>query len=326
MKLSIRTLDQRTISLELVDDSQNVLQLKQRLVQLPEIKHPVEQLQLIYAGRIMEDEQPLKQYNIVENKFIVLMTKRGEAEQQKLKEEIKESKTESQVVSKGEPIAESKGEPIADSKEVSTPQSEQPPLPVVTPPSLTHNEQLVRNLMDMGYEEQQVRAALRASFNHPERAIEYLISGIPSTEVERSSPAAATPAPTPAPAPDGSSDSTAERLQHLAADPRFAHVRDMIRQNPQLLEVVLAHLSESAPHTFEAIRSHQDEFIAMLNAAPGEDAAATQLTSEEEAAVERLMALGFDRATVLQVYVACDKNEELTADILFSQTDEEDED
>ncbi|EDW58615.1 uncharacterized protein [Drosophila virilis] len=289
MKLSIRTLDQKTISLELQDDKQKVIQLKQRLVQLPEITQPVESLQLIYGGRIMQDDLPLADYNIKEDRFIVLMTKRS-ANVQEPESEPRQEHHPEQIV-----------------------QPAEPPRPSVTP-----DEQRVRDLMLMGYEEQDVRAALSASFNHPERAIEYLITGIPSSHVTAMNGTTTTSSP----AESSVISETAEHLNYLATDPRFAHVRDLIRQNPELLELVLTHLRESDPAAFEAIRSNQEEFISMLNEPTAH--LTGSLSHEEEAAVERLMALGFDRDVVLPIYLACDKNEELTADILFRQTDEED--
>lgn len=38
-----------------------------------------------------------------------------------------------------------------------------------------------------------------------------------------------------------------------------------------------------------------------------------QVTEEERAAIERLVAMGFDRQLAIQAYIACDRNEELAA-------------
>jgi len=42
-----------------------------------------------------------------------------------------------------------------------------------------------------------------------------------------------------------------------------------------------------------------------------------RLSEEDNAAVERLAALGFDKNTAAQAYLACDKSEELAANFLF---------
>lgn len=38
-----------------------------------------------------------------------------------------------------------------------------------------------------------------------------------------------------------------------------------------------------------------------------------QVTEEEKAAIDRLVAMGFERQMVIQAYLACDRNEELAA-------------
>ncbi|KAH8291984.1 hypothetical protein KR054_002934 [Drosophila jambulina] len=302
MKLSIITLDRRTIKVEM-SDSQDVRTLKQRLSDMPEVAMPADSLQLIYAGRIMEDELPLSYYKIAEDKNIVLMGKKIVPPA-----EPKEQEQEQERERQHEPV------PIV-------PSPPQAPGPIaalnhstMALPSITPNEQRVRDLMDMGYGEQEVRDALRASFNHPERAIEYLINGIPSqVATETQMPAAQPTGPTP----------------QMVASPALARVRQMIRDDPRLLDQILAHLAETEPEAFEIIRNHQAEFMALIQGSEDDTAADTgdtvqvNLTADEAAAVGRLEALGFQRALAVQAYLACDKNEEMAAMILFNQAEEE---
>ncbi|XP_043655780.1 UV excision repair protein RAD23 homolog A isoform X2 [Drosophila teissieri] len=176
--------------------------------------------------------------------------------------------------------------------------------------------------MSMGYGEQEVRSALRASFNHPERAIEYLINGIPQE---------ASPQQELAEIPSGQST---EELQHLMADPRMTRVREMIRENPELMQLVMERLAETDPAAFEAVQRDQEGFMTMLSGAAGSAGGASHnpdegehfqvaLSAEEAAAVERLEALGFERVMAVQAYLACDKDEQLAAEVLFRESEED---
>ncbi|XP_017046842.1 UV excision repair protein RAD23 homolog A [Drosophila ficusphila] len=278
MKLSIRMLDQRTISLEM-NESQDVRALKQKLCNMPEVSLPVESLQLIYSGRIMEDALPLSEYNIAEDKIIVLMGKKT----------IQVKPAEEQVAPTTPPAAVVPGE-------VGTNQ--------VVAPSVAPDEQRVRALMAMGYGEQEVRSALRASFNHPERAIEYLISGIPQ---EPSVQHGSVSAPV-------SAQASGEGLGALEGDPGLAQMRNLIRENPELLQLIMTRLAE-----MDLTGNGASE-----NSTPGiGENVQVNLTAEEDAAVERLEALGFHRLEAVQAYLACDKDEQLAAEILLRQSEED---
>ncbi|XP_065183917.1 UV excision repair protein RAD23 homolog B-like isoform X2 [Sycon ciliatum] len=227
---------------------------------------------------------------------------------------------------------------------------------------------MVAQLCQMGFEASQVRLALRASFNNPDRAVEYLMTGIPEsvkTDLGLNAPAA--PATTAPPSSGGapmdtsagtSSSSTSQptpasgagnALAALRTMPQFDQVRNVIRQNPQMLPALLQQIGSQNPGLLELISHNQQDFIDMMNepdlnfpaeqggtagqpaggSAPtiggqpvmpgGEGSNVMYVTAEEKEAIERLKALGFAEYKVVEAYFACDKNEDLAANFLLQQ-------
>lgn len=199
---------------------------------------------------------------------------------------------------------------------------------------------MLTEIMSMGYERERVVAALRASFNNPHRAVEYLLTGIPSSPVQETNPPAQPPASgrtDPPPLPDGENP-----LEFLRSQAQFQNMRHAIQQNPALLPTLLQQLGRENPQLLQQISQHQELFIHMLNeplgeggegpevgelGAAGEEGAPVnyiQVTPQEKEAIERLKQLGFPEALVIQAYFACEKNENLAANFLLNQGFEDD--
>ncbi|XP_073332090.1 RAD23 homolog A, nucleotide excision repair protein b isoform X2 [Pagrus major] len=219
-------------------------------------------------------------------------------------------------------------------------------------------ENLVSEIMSMGYEREQVVAALRASYNNPDRAVEYLLMGIPAeasdlppqepgrhsapsnpptqTAQQPRQPPTASNRPVSGsqpPSAGGGSVSTGNPLEFLRNQPQFQQMRQIIQQNPSLLPALLQQLGRDNPQLLQQITQHQERFVQMLNEPRGGDTGGEgaeaqgsphtnyiQVTPQEKEAIERLKALGFPEGLVIQAYFACEKNENLAANFLLQQT------
>ncbi len=120
-------------------------------------------------------------------------------------------------------------------------------------------------------------------------------------------------------------------LEFLRNNAQFQQFRQVVQQQPQMLEPILQQLGASNPQLAQTIAQYPDEFLSLLSESGGDDDAplppgAHQIavTEEERDAIERLTRLGFTQDQAIQAYFACDKNEELAANFLFDQPDDDD--
>ncbi|XP_063620338.1 UV excision repair protein RAD23 homolog A [Cydia splendana] len=321
MLVTLKTLQQQTFQVE-IDPEETVKALKLKIEVEKGKDYAADHQRLIYAGKILLDHNKLDSYNIDEKKFIVIMVTKPKA-------------SEVQASSTSAPEAgESASTESGDSKDKAA--AEEPPKPATAaepehaaevPAAVAANEPdfeaTVQSIMDMGYNRQQVEQALRASFNNRERAVEYLITGIPEELLQEQ---------------DVDEGSDEDPLAFLRDQPQFQQMRAVIQQNPNLLNAVLQQIGQTNPALLQAISQHQQAFVRMLNepvnpssgaAAAVEDSAADapqaqppnviQVSPQDKEAIERLKALGFPEDMVIQAYFACEKNENLAANFLLSQ-------
>jgi len=338
--ITLKNLQQQTFTVT-VDDDLTVRDLKEEIQKAKGVDYPVEGQKLIYAGKILADESKLKEYEIDEKKFVVVMVS-------KPKPTVPTPPETPPPASKDTPAA------AADPGAASTTGDSAPATttPVVPPASgavgesvlLSGSEfdQTVQSIMAMGYDRPEVERALRASFNNPDRAVEYLLNGIPPAFTQEE--AAATNLTTPGGGgTGGGAELTPESdpLGFLRAQPQFEQMRTVVRENPQLLNAVLQQIGQTNPALLQVISENQEEFVRLLNedsTPPSSSGSSSvsgggardpshtfqlQITPQDKEAIERLKSLGFPEHLVVQAYFACEKNENLAANFLL-QSDMDD--
>ncbi|KAG5016442.1 hypothetical protein JHK85_022578 [Glycine max] len=119
-------------------------------------------------------------------------------------------------------------------------------------------------------------------------------------------------------------------LQHtVLVTTLFQALRSMVQSNPQILQPVLQELGKQNPGLLRLIQEHHGEFLQLINEPvdgsegdifeqPEQDMPhAINVTPAEQEAIGRLEAMGFDRASVIEAFLACDRDEQLAANYLL---------
>ncbi|XP_069851097.1 UV excision repair protein RAD23 homolog A isoform X1 [Dipodomys merriami] len=355
--ITLKTLQQQTFKIRMEPD-ETVKVLKEKIeAEKGRDAFPVAGQKLIYAGKILSDDVPIRDYRIDEKNFVVVMVTKAKAgpgtsapPEASPTAAPPESSTPFPTVpasgmAQPPPTSREDQSPSEESATTTSPESLSGSVPssgssgreedaASTLVTGSEYEAMLAEIVAMGYERERVVAALRASYNNPHRAVEYLLTGIPgSPEPEHSAVQESQ-----VPEPSATEAAGENPLEFLRDQPQFQNMRQVIQQDPALLPALLQQLGQDNPQLLQQISRHQEQFIQMLNEPPGELADISdvegevgaigeeapqmnyiQVTPQEKEAIERLKALGFPESLVIQAYFACEKNENLAANFLLSQ-------
>lgn len=260
MLVTFKTLSNLTFKID-VQPTDTIKEVKEKIFSEKGDDYRVENQKLILLGKVLEDNKTVGEYNVTETSSIVCFATKPKAATPAPAQSSAPISTPAPV-STPTPAAPTSTEPSVQTEPTST-------VPVQTRAGDSglvmgeEYERSVQEMMNMGYPRNQIEAAMRASFNNPDRAVEYLLSGnIPSIEEgEPSEEASGDEMAGEGAIPAAGEDS----LSFLRSQPQFAQMRTLIQQNPSLLGPLLQQLAQSNPQLLQLINENQNEFYNMIN-------------------------------------------------------------
>ncbi|KAI9830961.1 MAG: hypothetical protein M1826_004078 [Phylliscum demangeonii] len=399
MKLTFKDLKQQKFVVE-AEPTETILQIKEKIAAEKGWEAGLQKL--IYSGKILQDQQTVESYSIEEKGFIVCMISKPKAPPAApaapSTPAVERSSTPAQPAA---PAASSNAGGGGPNTAPATPTpatttAESAASPSFNDPSAlalgAQRDAAIANMESMGFQRTEIDRAMRAAFFNPDRAVEYLLNGIPESVQQERRQAPHAPAPEAAssagaaaslaalPTDDeggdqpinlfeaaaqagrsrgsgsgagaggrsgggaaGAGDSGGSggsggtgtgtggglgSLDFLRNNPQFQQLRQVVQQQPNMLEPILQQVGAGNPQLAQLIGQNPAQFLQLLGEDADDDAPlppgaqAVSVTEDEREAIERLCRLGFDRNLVIQAYFACDKNEELAANFLFDQPDD----
>jgi UV excision repair protein RAD23 len=178
----------------------------------------------------------------------------------------------------------------------------------------------------MGFALADCEAALRASLGNVDRAADFLLSGfvpelpqmISTSDVPLSD------------SDEDSADDDEDSADEESRVRRFTRFRDQMIRDPALLRSFLNQMAQDNPGIARMIRDDPAAFLASIGLNPADfnleglgrttqyEDLMSGFSDSEKASIRALERLGFDTMTIIQVFVACDKDEILAQQCLQS--------
>lgn len=290
-------------------------------------------IRLIFKAKVLVDTLTLEAAGINGEGFVVVYAM--QAQQQQAAKPSTNNKENETKEENAKPDADVKPPP---QNNIQAPSAE--PLPLIKgrfndPPGFSKK---VEELESLGFGRADCEVALRAAVGNVDRAADFLLSGrIPDMPHLMSV--------SDIPMKQESNDTnnivlSDDEDEEVAADfgdeqeedalEGIIDFRDELIRHPEKLRSFLQQMAEDNPEIAYLIRDDPSAFLASIGFNPndfdltglGRTTQYEQLMSEfnekEQKAIHNLEKLGFDTMTIIQVFVACDKDEEMTKQCLES--------
>lgn len=266
MKLQVRPLKGETFDLD-VEADWTIEAVKAAIAGMkPEL--PAELQKVLHKGKVLQDSDTLKAVEIGDGDFVVIMM----------------AKAKQEAPAPPAPPAPPAAPAAPAPADPAVPAAPALPAAPAEPQAPVENEIAIQSLCDMGFPPDLVRQCLRAAFNNPDRAVEYLTSGIPP-HLQHLASGEPPPAPSPAPAPAAPAAPPMPASQvpprpyvppapetgplaTLANHPRFNQLRAAVQQHPSTLNQVLTLIAKGDPNMITLIAENQEEFVRLLSQPP----------------------------------------------------------
>eukprot|EP00930_Biecheleria_cincta_P070207 TRINITY_DN57855_c0_g1_i1.p1 TRINITY_DN57855_c0_g1~~TRINITY_DN57855_c0_g1_i1.p1 ORF type:complete len:371 (-),score=95.31 TRINITY_DN57855_c0_g1_i1:59-1171(-) len=268
MKVTVKPLKGEPFTIDM-EPEETVQALKAKVAAArPEL--PAELQKVIFSGKVLMDPVTMQEGSVGDGDFVVIMTAKA-------------------------PAAPAPPAPPPAAPEAAPAAAAPAPPPPAPPAADTYGsaasgmltgeglETSIQMLCDMGFPRDMVVRCLRAAFNNPDRAVDYLMNGIPPHLQQQASGAPPAPPANPLgpmapPAPGAGALPSMPAappaapvtgpLAPLANHPRFAQLRAAVQQKPQHLHYILTLIAQADPNLITLVAEHQEEFVKLLAEAP----------------------------------------------------------
>jgi UV excision repair protein RAD23 len=285
MRISVKTLKGEQFQID-VDPACKIAEVKE-VIEREKGELPAARQKLIHSGKVLKDSQELSETGIAENEFLVCMLTKEAKPRAKA---MVENPTPTPPVSTPAPQVTQQQQTTSTTQSVPPTTTQQPTTPAPQtqtqiPPAPSRetniNPEAVRQLMDMGFPEEEATTALRAAMGNPDVAVEFLMNGIPPHALA----AAGMGGDNQDTSLNESTDSGSGGgigIEQLRAHPQLNELRRVVQSNPSALSQVLEAIGQQNPALLQLIHANQAEFLAMMNEPITEDPPQQQQQQQQQ--------------------------------------------